>query len=40
MPTAERERHRCNTVRRFEQSGMTRKVFCEANGAALSMLDL
>jgi len=40
MTKAERERHRRDTVRRFEQSGVTRKAFCEANGVALSTLDL
>jgi transposase InsO family protein len=40
MTKAERERRGCDTVRRCEQSGMTRKAFCEANSVALSTLNL
>jgi hypothetical protein len=40
MTKTEREKRRCDTVRRFEQSSMTRKAFSEANGVALSTLDL
>ena len=40
MTEVERDRNRRDTVRRFHESGMTRKAFCEAYDVALSTLDL
>lgn len=40
MTKTERDEYRRETVQRYRESGMTRKAFCEANGVALSTLDL
>jgi transposase-like protein len=40
MTKQERDGYRREIVRRYHESGMTRKVFCDANGVALSTLDL
>lgn len=40
MTTTERDAYRRDIVNRFKESGMTRKRFCNANGVALSTLDL
>jgi len=40
MTKQERDGYRREIVRRYHESGMTRKAFCEANGVALSTLDL
>jgi len=40
MTKQERNGYRREIVRRYHESGMTRKAFCEANGVALSTLDL
>lgn len=40
MTKIERDAYRRGVVHRFRESGMTRKGFCQANGVALSTLDL
>jgi len=40
MTKQERDGYRREIVRRYHESGMTRKAFCNANGVALSTLDL